>query len=63
MDAQRLKDSFDRVAGQGDAVALFFYSDLLRGPSAMVGHTVEQLARLGVARDRIRLETFADAQR
>ncbi|MFA1539493.1 hypothetical protein [Actinomadura monticuli] len=33
------------------------------GPSAMVGHTVEQLARLGVARDRIRLETFADAQR
>ncbi|MFG2086530.1 MULTISPECIES: globin domain-containing protein [unclassified Spirillospora] len=33
------------------------------GPSAMVGHTVEQLTRLGVARDRIRLETFADAQR
>lgn len=33
------------------------------GPSAMVGHTVEQLARLGVARDRIRLETFPDAQR
>ncbi|WP_308427955.1 FAD-binding oxidoreductase [Actinomadura livida] len=33
------------------------------GPSAMVGHTVEQLARLGVPRDRIRLETFADAQR
>ncbi|TYC11937.1 hypothetical protein FXF65_27305 [Actinomadura syzygii] len=33
------------------------------GPGAMVGHTVEQLARLGVPRDRIRLETFADAQR
>ncbi|NVI90151.1 globin domain-containing protein [Actinomadura sp. BRA 177] len=33
------------------------------GPSAMVGHTIEQLTRLGVARDRIRLETFADAQR
>ncbi|SFN07828.1 MULTISPECIES: globin domain-containing protein [Actinomadura] len=33
------------------------------GPSAMVGHTVEQLTRLGVPRDRIRLETFADAQR
>lgn len=33
MDAQRLKDSFDRVAGQGDAVALFFYSDLfVRNP-------------------------------
>ncbi|TDC42416.1 oxidoreductase [Actinomadura sp. KC345] len=33
------------------------------GPSGMVGHTVEQLMRLGVPRDRIRLETFADAQR
>ncbi|TDB83964.1 oxidoreductase [Actinomadura sp. KC216] len=33
------------------------------GPAAMVGHTVEQLALLGVPRDRIRLETFADAQR
>lgn len=33
------------------------------GPSGMVGHTVEQLTRLGVPRDRIRLETFADAQR
>ncbi|MES9540967.1 MULTISPECIES: globin domain-containing protein [unclassified Actinomadura] len=33
------------------------------GPSVMVGHTVEQLTRLGVPRDRIRLETFADAQR
>ncbi|NKZ04808.1 globin domain-containing protein [Actinomadura latina] len=33
------------------------------GPSAMVGHTVEQLTRLGVPRGRIRLETFADAQR
>ncbi|CNE10757.1 monooxygenase [Mycobacterium tuberculosis] len=33
------------------------------GPSAMVGHTVGQLTRLGVPRDRIRLETFADAQR
>lgn len=33
------------------------------GPSAMVGHTVEQLSMLGVPRDRIRLETFADAQR
>lgn len=33
------------------------------GPSAMVGHTVEQLTRLGVPRDRIRLETFAEAQR
>ncbi|WP_433230783.1 globin domain-containing protein [Actinomadura formosensis] len=33
------------------------------GPSAMVGHTVEQLTRLGIARDRIRLETFTEAQR
>jgi NAD(P)H-flavin reductase/hemoglobin-like flavoprotein len=33
------------------------------GPSSMVAHTVEQLTRLGLARDRIRLETFADAQR
>ncbi|MGH3243435.1 MAG: globin domain-containing protein [Spirillospora sp.] len=33
------------------------------GPPAMVGHTVEQLSMLGVPRDRIRLETFADAQR
>ncbi|MFI0368498.1 globin domain-containing protein [Actinomadura sp. 1N219] len=33
------------------------------GPPAMVGHTAEQLALLGVPRDRIRLETFADAQR
>lgn len=33
MDTQRLKDSFDRVAGEGDAVALFFYSDLfVRNP-------------------------------
>jgi Actin-like ATPase involved in cell morphogenesis len=33
MDAQRLKDNFDHVAGQGDAVALFFYSDLfVRNP-------------------------------
>ncbi|TDC62596.1 oxidoreductase [Actinomadura sp. GC306] len=33
------------------------------GPSAMVGHTVDHLVRLGVPRDRVRLETFADAQR
>ena len=33
------------------------------GPSAMVGHTAERLRRLGVPDDRIRLETFADAQR
>ncbi|MFD0541410.1 globin domain-containing protein [Actinomadura luteofluorescens] len=33
------------------------------GSAVMVGHTVEQLTRLGVPRDRIRLETFADAQR
>lgn len=33
------------------------------GPPAMVGHTVERLTRLGVARDRIRLETFTEAQR
>ena len=33
------------------------------GPPAMVLHTVEQLTMLGVPRDRIRLETFADAQR
>lgn len=33
MDAQRLKDNFAAVAGQGDAVALFFYSDLfVRNP-------------------------------
>ena len=33
MDAQRLKDNFDQVAGQGDSVALFFYSDLfVRNP-------------------------------
>lgn len=33
MDAQRLKDNFARVAQHGDAVALFFYSDLfLRNP-------------------------------
>ncbi|WP_198679468.1 globin domain-containing protein [Thermomonospora amylolytica] len=33
MDAQRLKDSFARVAQQGDEVALFFYSDLfIRNP-------------------------------
>jgi NAD(P)H-flavin reductase len=33
VDAQRLKDSFARVAEQGDAVALFFYSDLfVRNP-------------------------------
>ena len=28
MDARRLKDSFDSVAGYGDEVPLFFYSDL-----------------------------------
>ncbi|RKS75030.1 NAD(P)H-flavin reductase [Actinomadura pelletieri DSM 43383] len=33
------------------------------GSSAMVGHTVEQLVQLGVPREQIRLETFADAQR
>ncbi|GAA4228830.1 FAD-binding oxidoreductase [Actinomadura meridiana] len=33
------------------------------GPSAMVGHTVEQLLQLGLPRDQIRLESFADAQR
>ncbi|MCP2339730.1 globin domain-containing protein [Actinomadura rupiterrae] len=33
MDAQRLKENFARVAEHGDAVALFFYSDLfLRNP-------------------------------
>ena len=33
MDVQRLKDSFARVAMHGDAVPLFFYSDLfLRHP-------------------------------
>ncbi|GAA0361663.1 FAD-binding oxidoreductase [Actinoallomurus spadix] len=33
MDAQRLKDNFAQVAQHGDAVALFFYSDLfLRNP-------------------------------
>ncbi|MFI0450520.1 globin domain-containing protein [Actinomadura sp. 6N118] len=33
MDAQRLKDNFAQVAQQGDAVALFFYSDLfVRNP-------------------------------
>ncbi|QXJ24873.1 oxidoreductase [Actinomadura graeca] len=33
MDAQRLKDNFAHVAEQGDAVALFFYSDLfVRNP-------------------------------
>ena len=33
MDPQRLKDNFDHVAGQGDAVALFFYADLfVRNP-------------------------------
>jgi len=35
VDAQRLKDSFARVAEYGDAVPLFFYSDLfLRHPEA-----------------------------
>ncbi|TDD73324.1 globin domain-containing protein [Actinomadura rubrisoli] len=33
------------------------------GPSAMVEQTAERLALLGVERERIRLETFADAQR
>jgi NAD(P)H-flavin reductase/hemoglobin-like flavoprotein len=30
------------------------------GPPAMVAHTAEQLTLLGLSRDRIRLETFAD---
>lgn len=30
------------------------------GPPAMVTHTAERLARLGMSRDRIRLETFVD---
>jgi NAD(P)H-flavin reductase len=31
------------------------------GPPSMVTHTVERLERLGLGRDRIRLETFAEA--
>jgi NAD(P)H-flavin reductase len=30
------------------------------GPPAMVTHTADRLAQLGLSRDRIRLETFAD---
>ena len=55
MDAQRLKDSFARVAEQGDAVALFFYSDLfvrnprLRDmfPVGMAGQRDKLLGALG----------------
>jgi NAD(P)H-flavin reductase len=50
----------DIVAGHGPWDGRDAY---VCGPSAMVGHTVEQLVRLGVPRDRIRLETFAEAQR
>jgi ferredoxin-NADP reductase len=33
------------------------------GPPSMVTRTVERLEQLGLDRDRIRLETFAEAQR
>ncbi|REE98048.1 globin domain-containing protein [Thermomonospora umbrina] len=52
MDAQRLKDSFAHVARQGDAVALFFYSDLfVRNPQLRdmfpIGMSVQREKLLG----------------
>jgi NAD(P)H-flavin reductase len=50
LDAQRLKDSFARVAMHGDAVPLFFYSDLfLRHPEARDLFPVS----MAVQRDRL----------
>jgi NAD(P)H-flavin reductase/hemoglobin-like flavoprotein len=67
---------FEPVARSDDEVELGNVSDVVAkrgpwndhdayvcGPSAMVGHTVEQLLQLGVPREQIRLETFADAPR
>ncbi len=50
MDAQRLKDNFAQVAQHGDAVALFFYSDLfLRHPEVREYFPVSMLQQ----RDRL----------
>jgi NAD(P)H-flavin reductase/hemoglobin-like flavoprotein len=50
LDEQRLKDSFARVAAHGDAVALFFYSDLfLRHPELRDMFPVS----MSVQRDRL----------
>lgn len=50
MDAQRLKDNFAQVAQHGDAVALFFYSDLfLRNPR------VREMFPVGMSHQRDRL--------
>ncbi|POM25871.1 Flavohemoprotein [Actinomadura rubteroloni] len=61
MDAQRLKENFARVAEQGDAVALFFYSDLfvanphLRDmfPIGMTGQRDKLLRALGLIVSRV----------
>ena len=50
MDVQRLKDSFARAAMHGDAVPLFFYSDLfLRHPETRELFPVSMAAQ----RDRL----------
>lgn len=50
MDAQRLKDNFAQVAQHGDAVALFFYSDLfLRNPK------LREMFPVGMSHQRDRL--------
>jgi NAD(P)H-flavin reductase/hemoglobin-like flavoprotein len=50
VDAQRLKDNFAHVAQHGDAVALFFYSDLfLRNPS------LRDMFPIGMSHQRDRL--------
>ena len=50
MDAQRLKDNFAHVAQHGDAVALFFYSDLfLRNPQ------LREMFPVGMSHQRDRL--------
>ncbi|MQY08341.1 globin domain-containing protein [Actinomadura macrotermitis] len=61
MDAQRLKENFARVAEQGDAVALFFYSDLFVGnpqlrdmfPIGMAGQRDKLLRALGLIVSRV----------
>ncbi|MBO2455311.1 flavohemoprotein [Actinomadura barringtoniae] len=61
MDAQRLKDNFAKVAEQGDAVALFFYSDLFVGnphlrdmfPIGMMGQRDKLLRALGMIVSRV----------
>lgn len=50
MDAQRLKDNFAQVAQHGDAVALFFYSDLfVRNPQ------LRDMFPVGMSQQRDRL--------